>query len=87
MTQPTVPWLYEMLAHAYGAQDAWWPAESPFEICVGAILVQNTTWQQVARAIANLKSAMPRWDNHDNENQVRDTCRTVVPKVERLPVP
>ena len=34
-----------------------------------------------------LKSAMSRWDNHDNENQVRDTCRTVVPKVERLPVP
>ena len=34
-----------------------------------------------------LKSAMSRWDNHDNENQVRDTGRTVVPKVERLPVP
>ena len=34
-----------------------------------------------------LKSAMSRWDNHDNENRVRDTCRTVVPKVERLPVP
>lgn len=34
-----------------------------------------------------LKSAMSRWDNRDNENQVRDTCRTVVPKVERLPVP
>jgi len=34
-----------------------------------------------------LKSAMSRWDNHDNENQVRDTCRTVVPKVERLSVP
>ena len=34
-----------------------------------------------------LKSAMSRWDNRDNENQVRDTGRTVVPKVERLPVP
>lgn len=54
---PTVPWLYDALADAYGSQAAWWPAESPFEICVGAILVQNTTWQQVARAIANLKAA------------------------------
>ena len=34
-----------------------------------------------------LKSAMSWWDNHDNENKARDTCRTVVPKVERLPVP
>ncbi len=34
-----------------------------------------------------LKSAMSRWDNRDNENPWRDTGRTVVPKVERLPVP
>ncbi len=54
--RPTVPWLYDALAEAYGPQTAWWPAESPFEVCVGAILVQNTTWQQVARAIANLKA-------------------------------
>ncbi len=55
--RPTIPWLHDALAAAYGPQTAWWPAESPFEVCVGAILVQNTTWQQVARAIANLKAA------------------------------
>jgi len=54
---PTIAWLHEALREAYGLQDAWWPAESPFEVCVGAILVQNTTWQQVARAIGNLKAA------------------------------
>ena len=54
---PTIPWLRETLAGAYGPQTSWWPAESPFEVCVGAILVQNTTWRQVARAIANLKAA------------------------------
>ena len=35
----------------------WWPADSPFEICVGAILTQNTSWKNVERAIANLKEA------------------------------
>ena len=35
----------------------WWPGETPFEVCVGAILTQNTTWTNVERAIANLKAA------------------------------
>jgi endonuclease-3 related protein len=54
---PTIPWLHAALFEAYGPQTTWWPAESAFEICVGAILVQNTAWEQVARAIANLKVA------------------------------
>ena len=33
----------------------WWPADSSFEICVGAILTQNTSWRNVELAIANLK--------------------------------
>ena len=35
----------------------WWPGDSPFEICVGAILTQNTSWKNVEHAIANLKTA------------------------------
>ncbi len=35
----------------------WWPGETPFEVCVGAILTQNTSWKNVERAIANLKGA------------------------------
>jgi len=34
----------------------WWPGETPFEVCVGAILTQNTSWSNVERAIANLKT-------------------------------
>ena len=41
---------------AYGPQQ-WWPAESRFEIMVGAVLTQNTAWTNVERAISNLKSA------------------------------
>ncbi len=44
-----------MRAH-FGHQQ-WWPGETPFEVCVGAILTQNTNWTNVERAIANLKSA------------------------------
>lgn len=35
----------------------WWPAETPFEVAVGAVLTQNTNWGNVARAIAGLKAA------------------------------
>ena len=35
----------------------WWPGDTPFEVCVGAILTQNTSWSNVERAIANLKGA------------------------------
>lgn len=38
----------------YGRQ-AWWPAESPFEVMVGAILTQNTNWTNVEKALFNLK--------------------------------
>ena len=34
---------------------SWWPGDSPFEVCVGAILTQNTNWQNVERAIKNLR--------------------------------
>jgi endonuclease-3 related protein len=34
----------------------WWPADSPFEVMVGAILTQNTAWANVEKAINNLKN-------------------------------
>lgn len=37
----------------------WWPADSPFEVVVGAILTQNTAWRNVERAIAALKTEIP----------------------------
>lgn len=48
--------IYEKLYRCFGPQD-WWPGDSPFEVIVGAILTQNTNWQNVARAIDNLKKA------------------------------
>jgi endonuclease-3 related protein len=47
--------IYHLLLKAYGPQN-WWPAESPLEVMVGAVLTQNTNWQGVEKAIANLKN-------------------------------
>lgn len=43
------------LMHAHFGHRRWWPGDTPFEIIVGAILTQNTNWQNVEKAIANLK--------------------------------
>lgn len=48
--------IYTKLYDYYGAQQ-WWPAESPFEVIVGAVLTQNTAWLNVERAIVNLRIA------------------------------
>jgi len=48
--------IYKKLLKKFGPQD-WWPGDTPFEIAVGAVLTQNTNWQNVERAIANLKRA------------------------------
>lgn len=47
---------YTTLYREWGAQH-WWPAESPFEVVVGAYLTQNTAWTNVERALANLRKA------------------------------
>ena len=46
--------VYHRLYNAYGPRH-WWPGETSFEIMVGAILTQNTSWRNVERAIQRLK--------------------------------
>lgn len=48
--------FYASLLNAWGAQH-WWPAETRFEVIVGAYLTQNTAWTNVERALANLRAA------------------------------
>lgn len=50
----TLQQVYQRLFAAYGPQH-WWPGDSPFEVMVGAVLVQNTAWKNVEKAIGNLK--------------------------------
>jgi endonuclease-3 related protein len=46
--------IYSKLYQAYGPRD-WWPGETSFEVMVGAILTQNTSWRNVEKAIQRLK--------------------------------
>lgn len=46
--------IYLKLLHHFGKQN-WWPAETPFEVIVGAILTQNTAWKNVEKSINTLK--------------------------------
>ncbi|MDK2884890.1 endonuclease III domain-containing protein [Pseudothermotoga sp.] len=48
--------IYKILYGSYGPQ-GWWPAESWFEVIVGAVLTQNTSWNNVEKAIHNIRKA------------------------------
>jgi len=48
--------VYNRLFTIYGPQH-WWPGETPFEVCVGAILTQNTSWTNVEKATHKMKLA------------------------------
>jgi endonuclease III related protein len=47
---------HDLLLEHYGPQ-RWWPARTPFEVMVGAVLTQNTAWTNVEKAIASLHAA------------------------------
>ncbi len=48
--------VYDKLLGCYGPQH-WWPAETPFEVMVGAVLTQSAAWSNVEKAMGNLKAA------------------------------
>lgn len=55
-TSKTLMEMYEAMRARFGHQ-GWWPGDGAMEICIGAILTQNTNWTNVEKAIANLKQA------------------------------
>ena len=48
--------MYHAMRRHFGQQN-WWPGDTPLEICLGAILTQNTNWRNVEKALANLRRA------------------------------
>lgn len=62
-TEQTLREMYEAMLDRLGPQ-RWWPSvagadtpEGKLEICIGAVLTQNTNWGNVERAIENLRTA------------------------------
>ncbi|MDE3108950.1 MAG: endonuclease III domain-containing protein [Acidobacteriota bacterium] len=54
-SRPPLDEYYHALFAHFGPQH-WWPGKTPFEVIVGAILTQNTSWANVEKAIANLRA-------------------------------
>jgi endonuclease-3 related protein len=46
--------IYGRLLSYFGKRH-WWPGDNPFEVMVGAVLTQNTSWKNVENAIDLLK--------------------------------
>ncbi|MFY9646492.1 MAG: hypothetical protein WAK29_15030, partial [Terriglobales bacterium] len=51
-----IRFYYQALFSAWGRQH-WWPAQSRFEVIIGAYLTQNTSWTNVEKALGNLRRA------------------------------
>ncbi len=71
--------VYKKLLNELGPKN-WWPADTPFEVIVGAILTQQTKWENVEKAIRNLKvrglikaDTLSRVDTGELEELIRCT--------------
>ncbi len=69
--------LYDKLKKQHGSLK-WWPADTPFEVAIGAILTQATAWRNVVKAIDNLKKAkvFSPEDIHDISQENLETLLT-----------
>ncbi|MBM7559974.1 endonuclease III domain-containing protein [Marinitoga litoralis] len=48
--------IYEILYENFDIPNGWWPGENEFEIMIGALLTQNTNWNNVEKSLSNLKN-------------------------------
>ena len=78
MVSPGVRQIYKKLFRAFGRQH-WWPADSAFEVMVGAILTQSTSWKNVEKALANLKKEKVLTAKKLASMDVRDLARLIRP--------
>jgi len=70
--------LYNKLYSHFGPQ-YWWPADTDFEVIVGAILTQNTNWGNVEKAITNLKKAKVLSPRELNKISLKKLSRLITP--------
>jgi len=67
--------LYSTLYSRYGDL-GWWPAKDTYEMCIGAILTQNTSWSSVEKAIANFGGRLsPEFVNSISDPELTEIIR------------
>jgi len=67
--------IYNTLNAHYGNLK-WWPAKTPYEIMVGAVLTQNTAWGNVEMAIANFDDNLtPQFVRDADIDKLKDIIR------------
>lgn len=76
VSTPPLRSMVEALRRHYGPRK-WWPAETRFEVMIGAVLTQNTAWRNVELAIANLRSA-GLLDPHALRTADRESVETAI---------
>ena len=75
---PSLINIYHHLFTRYGPQH-WWPAQTPFEVIIGAILTQSTSWSNAEKAINNLKSSRAITPKVLRQLSVQELARLVHP--------
>ena len=67
--------LHELLYAHYGEMH-WWPADTPYEVMVGAVLTQNTAWSNVKKALAGFGARLdPSFVETASLDEIRDIIR------------
>jgi endonuclease-3 related protein len=74
----TLKEFYKTLYRAFGAQ-GWWPGRTRFEVIVGAILTQNTSWTNVEKAVKGLKRERLLTPARMHALSVRELARHIRP--------
>ena len=69
---------YNLLYKTHGPQ-GWWPASTPFEVAIGAILTQNTSWSNVEKAILNLKKKKLLSSDRLHKTSLRSVAKAIRP--------
>jgi len=76
MTNTNLMKIYETLYVHYGDLH-WWPAKTPYEVIVGAILTQNTAWSNVEKAISNFGARLaPEFVAHTDIAELAEIIRS-----------
>ena len=78
MTSQLLTDMYTAMLDRLGPSN-WWPAQEPFEVVVGAILTQNTNWNNVEKSIANLRREFLLTPESLRRARIEDVERCIQP--------